>query len=349
MSKENYIVINIASRVPKYKQIISSITQGIKDQKLKEGDKIISINHLSAKYELSRDTVKKAYKYLTENNILSSVPGKGFYVSRVDWTEQSKVLFLIHRLDPYKVQLFDAFVNAVDRNTTKVDIEIYYEDAHTLLEILLTNSRHYDFFVVMPHFKNQRNQYIECPENILESIQVISQDKLIIVDRDIEGLSPLVPRVCLDLKNDIYRSLMEGFEKIKKYNKVTIVYRNRGLDSYPKEVLIGFKAFCQQNDLVYDIKANIGNDCILQSGELYFILEDKEMISLIKMIKEQSLSIGVDIGVISLNDNVYKELLGISVITADYKKMGTIAAQVLANKNISILKNDFRFIGRMST
>ncbi|MEJ2112771.1 MAG: GntR family transcriptional regulator, partial [Flavobacteriaceae bacterium] len=43
--------------VPKYKQIVSSVEDGLTNGLLKKGDKLPSINSIRNKYSLSRDTV----------------------------------------------------------------------------------------------------------------------------------------------------------------------------------------------------------------------------------------------------------------------------------------------------
>ncbi|MEX0360568.1 MAG: GntR family transcriptional regulator, partial [Allomuricauda sp.] len=58
------IKIDAASRIPKYRQVVNSITDSIILGKLKINQRIPSINGLSEEFYLSRDTVEKAYKIL---------------------------------------------------------------------------------------------------------------------------------------------------------------------------------------------------------------------------------------------------------------------------------------------
>lgn len=44
--------------------------------------KIQSINMFSEEFYLSRDTVEKAYNILKERNVISSIRGKGYYITR---------------------------------------------------------------------------------------------------------------------------------------------------------------------------------------------------------------------------------------------------------------------------
>jgi DNA-binding GntR family transcriptional regulator len=85
-------------KTPKYIQIVNSVTKSIKQEKLKKGDRILSINELSAAFYLSRDTVQKAYDLLEERGIILPVRGKGFYINRTDVTGPYRVLLLFNKI-----------------------------------------------------------------------------------------------------------------------------------------------------------------------------------------------------------------------------------------------------------
>ena len=74
----------------------------------------------------------------------------------------------------------------------------------------------------------------------------------------------------------------------------------------------------------------------------------KESVNLVKQVREKRLRLGKDIGIISYNDTPLKELLGITVISTDFKVMGETAADmILANKKDQV-RNVFRFMDRNS-
>ena len=79
-----FINIDENSRIPKYKQIIDSIIHNISIGKLSMDQKIPSINRFSEEFYLSRDTVEKAYSILKKRGIISSIRGKGYYISRTN-------------------------------------------------------------------------------------------------------------------------------------------------------------------------------------------------------------------------------------------------------------------------
>lgn len=70
--------------------------------------------------------------------------------------------------------------------------------------------------------------------------------------------------------------------------------------------------------------------------------------NLVKQARDRHFKLGEDIGIISYSDTPLKELLGITVIRTDFKKMGATAAKMILNKQSLTVKNDFNFINRFS-
>ena len=90
------------SQTPKYLQVVNLILEEIENGKLKIGERIPSINETSFDFLLSRDTVEKAYNELRIRGIISSVRGKGFYISSTKMENKIKVLLLFNKLSSYK-------------------------------------------------------------------------------------------------------------------------------------------------------------------------------------------------------------------------------------------------------
>ena len=65
---------------PKYLQLADHFRQQITNQKLQGRTHLPSINLLSARYDVSRDTVRKAYMELKRTNLVEGVRGKGYFV-----------------------------------------------------------------------------------------------------------------------------------------------------------------------------------------------------------------------------------------------------------------------------
>jgi DNA-binding LacI/PurR family transcriptional regulator len=82
--------------------------------------------------------------------------------------------------------------------------------------------------------------------------------------------------------------------------------------------------------------------------DAYIIIEENDLVSLVKQVRDKNLEIGKDIGVISYNDTPLKDLLGITVISTDFKAMGETVAYMIQSRKKEVVKNAFRFINRNS-
>ena len=347
MEKHEYIHIDTDSRIPKYKQVMNSITNSIHKGNLGMGERIPSINEVSEEFLLSRDTVEKAYGLLKEQNIIVSVKGKGYYISKTDLSVKVNVLFLINKLSTYKMRIFNSFVNTLGTNA-KVDLDIYHCEPLVFSNILTKNMHQYDYYVIMPHFKNENLQHMGCPDDILKIIQSIPNGKLIIMDRNIKSLSQEAGRIYQDFREDIYNALTAGIEKLKQYTKIILVYPNKAVYPYPKGIITGFKRFCIQHEMDYEILDEIYDSMELQIKDLYIIIEEADLVNLVKQVWDRHYKLGEEIGIISYNDTPLKELLGITVISTNFKKMGEEAANMILNNKPIEVKNEFNFIDRFS-
>lgn len=75
------IIINNASMVPIYEQIMGQIKNMIVKGELQENDVLPSVRALSRELNISALTVKKAYDTLEEEGFTVTVHGKGTYVA----------------------------------------------------------------------------------------------------------------------------------------------------------------------------------------------------------------------------------------------------------------------------
>lgn len=69
---------------PIYEQIYQQLKTQIMNGSFNADDELPSIRNLSKSLNISVITVKKAYELLVTDHLAYSVPGKGFYVSKVD-------------------------------------------------------------------------------------------------------------------------------------------------------------------------------------------------------------------------------------------------------------------------
>lgn len=347
MSAIKFIRIDEESRVPKYQQIVNSIIYSISNGNLKMDQKIPSINILSEEFYMSRDTVEKAYNILKERKIISSIKGKGYYITRTKLISKVNILFLLNKLSSYKMTTYNAFVNSIGANS-HTDLHIYHCDESLFLNLIEKYKGAYDYYVIMPHFKNDNLKHISYTDTVLKALEVIPKNKLVVMDNIKLGIHGDIIEVYQDFENDIYNALNKGLTKIIHYKKIILVYPENAVYPYPKRILLGFKKFCIENSLNYEIIEHIYPDMILKKGDLIITIEESDLVNLVKQVRDDELILGKDIGIISYNDTPLKELLGITVISTDFKVMGETAAHMILNNEKGKIKVPFNFIDRDS-
>ncbi|WP_245801713.1 GntR family transcriptional regulator [Chitinophaga sancti] len=312
----------------------------VRDGVLKRDQQIPSINELSEEYLLSRGTVEKAYNELRDKKVIISVKGKGYFINRTDVTTPLRILLLFNKISNYKKQLYNAFVHALGDNVF-VDLHIHHHSV-ALFESLMNNRiGDYDFYVIMPHFYEQS-------EKVLEIIQQVPADQLILLDRDLPGLKGRYGMVYQNFEKDIYASLTDALPQLLKYDR--LVYANPGMTPYPEEIKMGFQYFCRMNDFNYSVIDGVELNTPVKKGQAYVIIEEMDLVNLVKICRNQGLEVGKDVGIVSYNETLLKEVLldGITVISTDHDAMGQAAARMILERKLEVVKNDFKLIVRNS-
>jgi hypothetical protein len=151
-----------------------------------------------------------------------------------------------------------------------------------------------------------------------------------------------------DFENDIVEALEQALDLLNKYDKMHLVHSSMG-HNVP-EIITGFKNFCMQNFLKGQVLPEITLDSPVKKGDVYIVIEETDLVNLIKICRTNNLKPGVDVGIVSYNETPLKEVLldGITVISTDHVKMGETAAELILNNSKEYIKNPFVLIRRNS-
>ncbi len=343
MSKSNPLlaIINIDgnSKTPKYRQIISSIIAGIEQGKIEKGAKLPSINDLSEWHFLSRDTVEKAYNELKTKGIVSAMPGKGFYVERIDVKVTHKIFLLFNKLSTHKKAIYDNFVATLG-DLASVDFYIYNNDYRSF-ESLITNSLdRYSYYVVMPHFN------IESAD-AHTVLNLIPEGKLILMDKLVDQVNIKHSTVYQNYEKDVYSVLTGASEVLANYKKLVLAFPDESY--HPKTICKGFVKAAGELAIDKEIIKSI-RDYEIQKGDVLVIVEENDLIDAIKQVRSKQWEIGKEVGIISYNDTPIKEVLadGISVISTDFAAMGRSVAELILDNKEGQFENPFSLIRRKS-
>lgn len=336
-----FIDINENSIVPKYKQIINSVLSALEKGDVKLNDKLPSVNELLLEFDISRDTVVRAYDQLKEMKVIQSVPGKGYYVKKDDLELKAKVFLIFNKLSPHKKIIYDAFSKELGNKAT-IDFFIYENNYRQFKNLILASKeRDYTHYAIICHFE-------EGGEDLVNFIKEnLSLNDLVVLDKQVAALGNKVASVHQDFERNIYNALIELNPQLKKYQKIKLLFRRKTY--HPNEIKKGFLKFCGEYAYDFDIVETIENEDI-QKNTAYINLMEDDLILLIKKIKKSQLKLGRDVGIISYNETGIKEILldGITVISTDFEQLGKSAAELILKNEKLQIENPFYVIKRKS-
>lgn len=79
-----HIILNNSSMIPIYEQLMEQIKTEIVSGELEDNEALPSVRTLSGELKISALTVKKAYDKLEEEGFVTTIHGKGTFVSAAD-------------------------------------------------------------------------------------------------------------------------------------------------------------------------------------------------------------------------------------------------------------------------
>jgi DNA-binding transcriptional regulator YhcF (GntR family) len=341
------IKLDANSMVPKYMQIIDSIIFNISSGNAKKGDKVPSINKLSQEFYLSRDTVERAYRVLKKRKVIVSVHGKGTYIAETKLESKLNILFFVNKLSPYKMMVYNSFLQEMGDNC-HVELHSYHCDEALFLELMSKYKSTYDYYVIMPHFRTENLSHTSFTDKVYNVINAIPKESLILLDNNNHQIEGDFIEVYQDFENDIFEALENGYEKINKYEKLTLVYPKTSFYPYPRKILNGFRKYCTKYHFDFETVEEVSDELKLEQKTLYITIEDDDLVRVMNKIKTSDFKLGIDVGVISYNDAPLKQILGITVISSDFEAMGVQAAKMITENKKEKVKTPFYFMDRGS-
>ena len=333
------IQIDEFSSTPKYRQLANAIIEGIQQGKIKKGELLPSINEVSFEHYMARITVEKGYNYLKQQGIIDSVRGKGFYIKVDEVPRNLRIFLLFNKLSVHKKIIYDAFVKAIG-DQGSIDFYIYNNDFNLFKKIVDSRDRDYTHMVLIPHF-------MEGEEMAVELINSLPKEKLILLDKLLPGIQGKFGAVYEDFEHDIYQSLQQAKESLAAYQHIRLVFPTQSY--YPKEIVQGFINFCRDYAIEYEVVESL-SDVSLGSGQVYITVMEDDLLILLERVRNESLQLGKEIGIISYNETPIKRLLfdGISTISTDFETLGRKAAELVLSNERAKWQNPFVFISRAS-
>lgn len=327
------VKIDAKSNIPKYKQIIKSIELGIQNGVYKKGDKLPSINAIRKTYSLSRDTVLVAYDSLKIRGIVQSIAGKGYYVKNTDVKVSKKIFVLFDELNSFKEELYNSLMKNLGSSIT-IDPYFHHFNNNVFNKLICDSNGSYNNYIIMP--ANIEKSY--------EPIKKLPKNKVYILDQITPELSNY-RAIYQNHEKDIFNRLIDATSLIKKYQNLILLFDEK----QPLGMKKGVLKFCKIVNIQHEI-VDTFTYAEPQKGDLYIVPDDKNLVIIIKKIKKERLRIGIDVGIIAINDTLLKEILedGITTLTTNFNRMGRqLAKMILADEEMQI-ENPIELIKRKS-
>lgn len=339
------IKIDNDSRVPVYKQLMDQIESGIKEGYYASGDILPSMNELSARLDISKETVKKAYFLLRDKGVISSTQGKGYYIAEADSNRKMKILLLFDKLSNIKQILFNSFASTIG-DRAEMTIYLHNQQVDILEYYLDENLGSFDYYVVTPHFPLEP----EIQKRVLKALRRIPNRKLIVLDHFMPELRGNYGAVYQDFENDAYTGLMMGLKKLRNVPRLNVIIELSSL--YHPMVSKAVSRFCDEYGIPCNFITQVTPE-IVKPKETYLILHsqfDMELINLARAARSLKLKPGKDFSIISYNESPMSEIVldGLTTISADFPQMGRLAAEMILDGKNFKYKCDFRMTRRNS-
>jgi DNA-binding transcriptional regulator YhcF (GntR family) len=334
MKQLDLFKIDETSSVPKYRQLINYLIEGIESGTLKKGDKIPSLNKIGKLNGMSRDTVLMAFNELKTRGVIFSIPGKGYFILTDKVEIKQRIFVLFDEFNSFKEDIYNSFLSQIEENT-EVDIYFHHFNFKLFSDLINNAAGNYTSYIIMP----------ASFENTADIISILPANKVYILDRLKKDLLEY-PALYQDFKQDIYEALYKNENAIYKYSHFVIVHPG---GKEPEERIEGFIEFCNSSGRSFTVTDRIIPD-LIKKDSCFLIISDRDLVELIKRATSKSFQLGKDIGIISFNETMLKEVVagGITTISTDFSQMGITLAQMIKTKNKESRRNPWMFLQRSS-
>jgi DNA-binding transcriptional regulator YhcF (GntR family) len=325
-------------KLTKVQQIVRAIALDIDKGVLQKDDHLPTINVFSRQHNVARDTIEKAYKELKREGYITAIASKGYYVKGKS-NGTKRILLIFNKLSSYKKMVYDSFLETLGKKG-KVDLHIHHYNPKLLGEIIDSSLGNYHYYVIMPHFFSgiKKQEYLKV-------IKKIPETELVLLDKNLPELQGSHIAVYQDFRRDIYEALSSANDLLKKYKRLTIVFPK--YSNHPPDITKGALQFSQEHNKTLNVISSSAGET-LQNNTVYIVITEADLAVMLKKVRASPYKLGKDVGIISFNETILKELLDITVVSTDFEEMGRSTANMILNKDGRQVRNPFKMIRRSS-
>ena len=334
------ITIDAASARPKYQQIADALLSGIQTKAIGVAEQLPSINEISAQYDVSRDTVERAYKLLKRDGFIKSVRGKGYF-AREERADAPRVLVVLDRLCDDRREVFHGLTEALGPKA-EVELHIYGGSFRAFERTLRRNRTRFSDFVLATCFVGANAMRAgELVQELLEDRRVV------FVHAEPPGPRRDCGAVTQDFQRDVLAGLHAAGDRLTQYERLHLLFDP---ESPARGIITGFLDYAEQRGIDAEVETLEGVPTQLRGRTAYLAVTDRQLAGLVAAASRQNLAIGGDIGVLAIGDSALREVVagGIDVLATDYRGMGATAAELLLSEKLRRERLQARYVQRGS-
>jgi DNA-binding transcriptional regulator YhcF (GntR family) len=310
------MVLDLDQNRSKVQQVADAISSAISSGEFKEGDLLPSINRTSSEFNLSRDTVYKAFQKLKARGIIESAPTKGYFV-----TKAVNTIFVL--LDVFSTFKDDFYKELISHLPVNYRLDLYFHQFNEKLfnNLIIDSLGRYDLYIVTNFINDVYYDVLDRLDNskvLLIDLGKFKKDKF--------------SYVCQGFDNTLYDCLTSGLDLLQKYNEIRFIFPLEA--EHPKSCLPFFMKFCEDNKLKHQLVRRKMKVSDVSEGIVYLLARHSDVVEFVKICKAKKLKLGEDVGLITFNDTPMLEVVenGISAISTDFKQMGKLTAEYIKTR-----------------
>lgn len=298
----------------KHEKLVKGIIASIDDGILVPGDQLPSINVMVKEVGYARKTIVKAYEDLKDRGLVESKRVKGYFVISQETKVVLKVALLLYAFYRFQEEFYNTFRKELGKRY-QIDV-FFHHNNMAVFETIFSNIKgKYGKYVIAP--------IVDRPE-IMPLLAAIAPGKLLLIDRYVP-MPNSYSFIAQEFEESNYAMLVELLPEIREYKKFVLFF-DPSLAS-PLSIERAFKRFVSD----YGINGNIKKKHVqgsLKRGCAYFCISETDLWGILKDCRDHGYEVGKDIGILSHDDHVVKELVfgGITTISTSFIEMAKKAA-----------------------
>lgn len=303
----------------KHEQLVQGIINAINDKLIQRGDMLPSVNNLIRELGFARETIAKGYKELVSRGIVESKNRIGFYVATENTESNLRIALIIFAFDSFQEVFYKTFRDHLG-TSAHIDIFFHHNNIDVLESIVASVKGKYGMYVVAP-IPHKRTAEILCN---------LPLNKFLMIDR-YQALPEEFSYVVQEFEKSSYAAFSKLAPAIRKFRGM--IHYHRPASDTPIEIINAYKKFVKD----FKISSVIRTEYIagsIEKGYVYFTINNAELWQMLKDAKAKGFRLGKDVGILSHNDEVVKEIIfdGITTYSTDFSMMAEKAADFVLNR-----------------